>query len=208
MKKQVEESHYSFGSYVTPKRWMSIWNQLDQVLSFSPSHVLEIGPGRGLFKAVVERYGIAVETVDIDSALAPDYVAKASALPLPSRSVDVACAFQVLEHMPFKESLRALSELCRVARKGVVLSLPDCKTRWPISITVPRLGLVRLSVPRPFYKHPPHAFDGQHYWEIGKRGYELPSVTEALNSASEGFGVRTFSVHEHPYHRFFVFTRE
>src|SRR5439155_2642894 len=40
-------------------------------------------------------------------------------------AVDVALCGQVLEHLPWSDVPRALGELARVSRKGVVLTVPD-----------------------------------------------------------------------------------
>ena len=45
-------------------------------------------------------------------------------LPFPDRSFDVVGCFEVLEHLPGDLPRRALSELARVARRAVVLSVP------------------------------------------------------------------------------------
>jgi SAM-dependent methyltransferase len=45
-------------------------------------------------------------------------------LPFPNRSFDVVGCFEVLEHLPGDLPRRALSELARVARHAVVLSVP------------------------------------------------------------------------------------
>jgi len=38
------------------KRWISVWHQLDEVLSLNPSSILEIGPGPGVFKSMIELF--------------------------------------------------------------------------------------------------------------------------------------------------------
>jgi ubiquinone/menaquinone biosynthesis C-methylase UbiE len=208
MKKQVTRSHYNFADYMRKKRWISVWHQLDEVAKLQPDSVLEIGPGTGLFKQAAACFGISVQTVDIDPELAPDYVSPATSLSLDDASVDVACAFQVLEHMPFEDSMKSLAEMFRVARKAVVISLPDAKTRWPVSITIPRIGRRDFFIPRPLYRPPEHRFNGQHYWEISKRHYSLDFVSNQMEKISVGLDMRTFLVPENPYHRFFVFNKK
>ncbi|WP_026278746.1 class I SAM-dependent methyltransferase [Thioalkalivibrio sp. ALJ3] len=207
MRKQVDKSHYAFGDYVHKRRWASVWHQLDEVTRLEPERVLEVGPGPGLFKAAAGVIGVHVETLDLDPELRPDYVASVFHLPFDADVFDVVCAFQMLEHLPFERSLEAFQEMARVARKAVVISLPDAATRWPVSIHVPRIGAVKFSIPKPRLKAPRHQFDGQHYWEINKAGYSLERVTNAfLTDATVRLG-RTFRVPEYPYHRFFVFEK-
>lgn len=204
MQKQVNKSHYEFGRYIHKGRWMSMWHQLDEVKNFNPRRVLEIGPGPGFFKAIAEKIGIRVETLDLDPELAPDHIASVLELPFGDKSFDVVCAFQMLEHLPFEHSLKALQEMIRVSSKAVIISLPDAATRWPFSIHIPKIGVVKVLIPklRLFVKE--HKFDGEHYWEINKAGYELRKVTSALLKNASVRLLRTYRVHEYSYHRFYV----
>ena len=54
----------------------------------------------------------------------------------------------------------------------------------------------------PWLFAPKHRFDGEHHWEMGKRGYRQARILEAMESA--GLDVRKhWRVPEHPYHHFF-----
>lgn len=208
MKKQVDKEHYDFSNYMSKRRWCSIWHQLDEVLSLTPENVLEIGPGPGLFKVVASGFGLKVETLDIADDLNPDIVASATDIPLPDQSYDVVCSFQMLEHIPFDMSIDALKEMARVSRRSIVISLPDAEIRWPYSLHVPKYGAKKFLIKRPFLKIKEHQFDGEHHWEINKKGYELKVVQEAIGNALHGFYInKTYRVPENPYHRFFVFSR-
>lgn len=207
MKKQVEKSHYSFSRYLGKRRWVSFWHQFDEVLNYHPECVLEIGPGPGIFKSVAMNIGLHVETLDLDPELVPDHVASVLELPFANDGFDVVCAFQMLEHIQFDLSIKAFREMCRVASKAVVISLPDAARCWQYSFYLPKIGNVRFLVPKPRLSLPVHEFDGEHYWEINKAGYSLKKV---INKFSECEGVRltkTYRVHENPYHRFFVFEK-
>ncbi len=205
---QVAGSHYQFGRYMHKRRWASMWYQLDEVSRLQPERVLEIGPGPGLFKAVAGAFGIGVETLDIDPELRPDHVASVFELPFADGAFDVVCAFQMLEHLPFDQSLAAFREMTRVAGKAVVLSLPDAAKRRPYSLDFPGIGVVRFSIPKLRLRPPRHKSKGQHYWEINKAGYPLKRVTAELLAQGPVSLARTFRVHEHLFHRFFVFMKE
>lgn len=207
MQKQVDKSHYQFDKYLVKPRWASMWHQLDEVLKLEPRRVLEVGPGPGVFKAVAALFGVQVETLDIDPDLQPDHVGSAFDLPFDEATFDVVCAFQMLEHLPFEQSMRVFTEMARVAHRALVISLPDAARRWPMSIYVPKAGSVRFSVPRPGRRMRPHRFDGEHYWEVNKAGYSLSRVIEATTEAGDVRLMSTFRVHEHNYHRFFVFAK-
>lgn len=207
MKKQVEESHYAFDKYVSKRRWASMWHQLDEVTRLNPKKVLEIGPGPGLFKATAQALGLHVETLDIDPELNPDHVASVFEMPFGNSSYDVVCAFQMLEHLPWDDSKRAFREMARVATVGLVISLPDAATRWPISVHVPKIGKVNMLIPKPSIGPRDHEFDGQHYWEINKAGYPLRKIQNELFSFPGLSLEKSYRVPENPYHRFFVLSK-
>lgn len=211
MKKQVDRNHYNFESYFHKRRWASIWNQLHEILNLNPVSVLELGPGLGLFKQVAGMFGVCVETLDIDYELSPDYVGSVLELPFSENTYEVTCAFQMLEHLPYEDSLVAFAEMCRVSSFRVVISLPDASSGWSQSITIPKLGVFNFFIPRPRVNYPVHKFDGDHYCEINKRGYSLDKVLADLTAISRDFGfvlVKNYRVPENPYHRFFVFNNQ
>lgn len=205
MRKQVDKSHYDFSNYMTKRRWISIWHQLDEVIALEPESVLEIGPGPGVFKTLASMSGLSVETLDIDADLKPDHVALADNMPFEDDTFDVVCAFQMLEHIPYEKSLEVFREMARVAKCGVVISLPDALPAWIYWLYVPKIGQLKFLLPRPFNKTRQHSFDGQHYWEINKKGYMVKQVMRDLRRASGMQLVRSYRVLENPYHRFFVF---
>ena len=206
MKKQVDASHYRFASYMAMPRWGSFWHQLNEVVKLGPETALEIGPGPGYFKMLAGALGIRVETVDVDPDLNPDHVASIGELPFEDHSYDLACAFQVLEHLPFELAITALDELARVARTHVVISLPDARRSWRYLFHLPRLGEKQVLLNRPQHTAPVHNFDGQHHWEINKRGYELEKVIAAFLESGRLALLTTFRPFENPYHRFFIFS--
>jgi Methyltransferase domain len=201
--KQVEKAHYDFESYMRRERWNSVWHQLDEISRLNPSSTLEIGPGPGLFKSIAMSFGLNVETIDIDPELGPDYVGSALALPFSSGKFDVVCAFQVLEHLPFEDSIAAFAEMVRVGSKFVVISLPDSKPVWRYRGYFPKFGTFDKFISRPFWKPQEHAFDGQHYWELNKKNYSFDSVVSRFSKGCRL--VKKYRVLENPYHHFMVF---
>ena len=186
-------------------RWASVWHQLDEVIRLKPENVLEIGPGPGAFKQMATLFGLTVETLDLDPNLKPDHVGSATALPFAEASFDVVCAFQMLEHLPYKTTLQAFAEMVRVSRRYVIISLPDARPLWPYQFYVPKIGTCRFFLPQPILKQGTHVFDGEHYWEINKIGYDLNHVSSDLIALCPL--IKTYRVFENPYHRFFVFER-
>lgn len=202
---QVTRDHYQFGRYMSKERWVSLWHQLAEISLIKANNVLEIGVGGGTFKLVATSMGIDVKTIDIDPALQPDYVASVRNLPFRSNSFDAACAFQVLEHLPYKFALQSFAEVVRVARSHILISLPDAQRVWRFVLHVPGVGPWSFQIPRPTISTQMHQFDGEHYWEINKRGFELARVIADLSTCA--LLRRTFRVPEFPYHRFFLFEK-
>lgn len=208
MQTQVTKDHYVFSSYMHKRRWCSVWHQLDEVLALKPANVLEIGPGPGVFKTLAIQFGVDAKTLDIAEDLKPDYVASAAAMPFDDQSFDVVCAFQMLEHLPFELSLKVMAEMSRVAKKGIVISLPDAEEKWPYSVHLPKYGSKKFHIKKPFSEIKEHEFDGEHYWEINKKGYELDKFIDKLAEAFSAFSLdKNYLVPENPYHRFFVLKR-
>jgi len=112
----------------------------------------------------------------------------------------------MLEHLPYEVSLQAFDEMVRVSRRHVVISLPDTRAVWRYLIHVPKFGAHDFLVPRPRLGAPRHEFDGEHYWEIGKRGYPLARVVADFSKHARL--LETYRVPDNPVHRFFVFDRQ
>lgn len=203
--KQVDKTHYEFHRYMSKARWNSVWHQLDEVLRLKPERVLEIGPGPGVLKHMAGLYGVQVETLDLDPELKPDHVGSATALPFSDGSFDVVCAFQMLEHLPYEQSLCAFAEMVRVSRSNIIISLPDAKPVWRYLAHIPKFGVIDRLISRPFSRAHAHQFDGEHHWEINKLGYELAKITEDLTHFAALR--KCWRVPENPYHRFFMFER-
>ncbi len=206
MSDTTTQAYCRFGQYLTRERWLSIWYQLAEVASLEVASVLEIGPGPGLFKLLAEHYGIDVKTVDNDPHTGPDHVASATALPFKDQAYDCVCAFQVLEHLPYDQSLRAFNEMARVSSRHIVVSLPDARVMWVYALHVPRCGRKIFHLPRPFWRPRRHRFAGQHYWELNKQGFALEKVLRDFTQGPARL-VRTYRLPEQPYWRFLVFRK-
>ncbi len=97
---------------------------------------------------------------------------------------------------------QAFGEMARVSRRHVIISLPDARPVWRYQVHIPKFGPCDFFIPRPLFKAPMHKFDGEHYWEINKRGYPLSRVIADLSRHMQL--VKTYRVFENSYHRFFI----
>jgi hypothetical protein len=205
--KQVKKDHYKFNTYITRERWLSIWYQINELMSLMPENVLEVGPGPGLFKDSCARFGVNIYTLDIDPELCPDIIGSAISIPIKNKAYDVVCAFQMIEHLPYEMSLKAFSEMSRVARSYILISLPDSKITWRYCFHIPFFGVRQFSFARPSLGSNVHKFDGEHYWELNKKGYLLPDVVYDMCRYGEVTLVKSFQVPEYSYHRFLLFKK-
>lgn len=203
MEIQVEAEHYNLEQYLNKGRWSSFWHQLDEVNKLAPSSVLEIGVGMGMFKQMCKGLNINVETVDIDAALNPDYIASVTDLPFSDNTYDVTVAFQVLEHLPYEQFPKALRELKRITKRNIIISLPDSRALWRYSFYIPKFGEKSIYIRKPSIRDSEHKFDGQHYWEISKKGYHLSRIIKDFEKIDLRL-IKTYRVPENTYHRFFV----
>ncbi|GHU81127.1 hypothetical protein FACS1894145_8110 [Bacteroidia bacterium] len=209
IQKQVDKAHYEFGKYVDKSRWNSFYHQIDEIIKIEPNSILEIGVGTGITKYILkDTLHYHYESIDIDEELYPDHVGSVLEMPFADKQYDVVGCFQVLEHLPFENFEKALSELFRVANKAVIISLPDSES--VTCIHIPKLTRKKL-IKKPFTKLKQHVFDGEHYWEINKIGYEIDKILKKINDIAgiHNFILeREYRVFENPYHHFFVLKRD
>ena len=202
----MKKSHFDH-KYDSKKRFCSYWHQIDEVLRIDHGSILEIGVGSGFVSNYLRNKGVSVITLDIAKDLKPDIVASVTDIPFADESFDTIICFEVLEHVLYDDFIKALSELFRISKSHVIISLPEytgnvCR----LDISIPRMIYIKRLIDLSFFKSPVHKFDGQHYWEIGKRGYLLKKVIQDIERA--GFEIkRTYRVFEVPYHRFFLLSK-
>jgi len=152
---------------------------------------------------LLKKHDIKIDTVDIDEELKPDYVASVLDLPFNDNKYDVVVAFQVLEHIPFDKFSQAISEMRRVGIRYLIISLPDAKKWWEYAFYIPFLGQKRFLIKRPRIRPRIHQFDGEHHWEISKKGFSLEKIKLEFKEQNLEL-VKTYFVPENFYHRFFV----
>jgi len=193
-------SKYLFEKYVYLSRWISYWYQVKEVLTLRPRNCLVIGVGDAVVVDVLKKYIDEVKTLDIDEKLNPDFIASVEKMPLPEESFNVILCAEVLEHLPFEKFENSLNELRRVSKKYVALSLPHFGPPIKLSFKVPLFKEAKKALRIPFPIK--HEFNGEHYWEIGKRGYPLSKIKSIIQKY---FKIKKdFVPFENQYHHFFL----
>ena len=209
MQGQIDVMHYDFTKYVSRTRWIAFYHQLEEVISTNPSSILEIGVGSGVLRMMLKDFlQYEYESMDINKALNPNHVGSILEMPFPNAKYDTIGCFQVLEHLPYEDFEKALSELFRVAKKAVIVSLPNAGRI--IEIHIPKI-CKRKFIKWPFTRLKEHKFDGHHYWELNTKGYALKTVLEKMKGICEknNFYIdRKYRVWEDKFYHFFVFKRK
>lgn len=190
--------------YNDKRRWASYWHQIKEILDFNPKKVLIIGKGNGLVSEYLKLAGIKIVVLDIDETLKPDVIASVLKMPFSDKEFDVVLCAEVLEHLPYNEFNKALSEIKRVAKIGAVISLPHFGPAIRFFLKIPFLPELKfiLKLPYPIK----HQFKGEHNWEIGKRDYPLRRIRNDIKKS--GFTIENdYIVFENPLHHFFVLNK-
>lgn len=201
--KQVDKKHYEFAGYFHKFRWMSYWYQTKEIVSREDiTTCLDIGPGNQFLKKMLEmhRPDIEYKTLDIDEELKPDFIGSVTNIDLSDNSFDLVCAFQVLEHIEFKDFVPALKELKRVSKKYVFISLPHNVPSFDLEFKLPGLKRVSIAIKSPWGQK--HVFKGQHYWEVGKLGYSAKKIRKIFADHFEI--IADYVPHENQYHHFYI----
>jgi len=181
-KTQVSKKHY-FKGYDSLKRFISYFYQIDSVIKTKPKTVLEIGIGNKTVSNYLKQMRFQITTCDFDKNLQPDIVADIRNLPFKTNSFDTILACQILEHIPFEDVKKALSELKRVSKKNVIISIPYTRAymenlfkiitpfferQFHFSVKIPCLWVGYFKKSK------------EHYWEMGRKNYSKREIRELI----------------------------
>jgi len=144
--------------------------------------VLIVGPGQGLERVVFEWRGFEVTTVDIDRTFSPDYVGSVHDLKeFVSGQFDVVMASHVLEHLAESYLDPALRELARVGKYAIIyLPVHGKHIQWRFMTGARKVDLSVVWDLFNFLKRAdgmsPRYMSGQHFWEVGLRGFKVKDM--------------------------------
>jgi hypothetical protein len=148
--------------------------------------VLIVGPGQRLDTTVLRWRGYSVTTYDIDPVLEPDVLGSVHDMSAFSGwQFDAVIASHVLEHLPEPFLDQSIAELARVARHAVVY-LPVAGRHAQLRFVPGFKGIDwSICVDVFAYWHRPDGLtasysEGQHYWEVGMRGFRRRQVRRRL----------------------------
>jgi len=160
------------------ENFVSYYTQLNEIYNSHSRNILEIGIGNKLIYNHLKEIGLKVTSLDINYNLKPDYVGDICNLPFKDNSFDMACAFEVLEHLPFSDFEKCLTELKRVSSKNVIISVPIRKAGIEFYVWLPKLHSFYFYIDLPIpIKHKGVTSDKDgHYWEVNKMGFSKKKI--------------------------------
>lgn len=203
LKKQVDKTAYRFERYCGEDRFYSYHQQLREIFEAAPKTMLEVGVGDRVVASYIKQNStIEYRSLDIADDVGADVIGTVTDLPFPDKSFDLVCAFEVLEHIPFEQFDTALSEMARVASKTVLISVPHFGPAVKFLWKMPLLPEIRVAFKLPYART--HEFNGQHYWEIGTKGYPTKRIREHM--AAHFTIERDYVPFHNQYHHMFVLT--
>ena len=193
---------YDNFSYINLDRWASYWHQIKAVRDLGPGRVLEVGVGNKTVYTQLKLSGLDVTGLDIDPSLEPDVVSSVEKMPFKDESFDAVLCAEVLEHLPFSSFESSLTELSRVSRRHVVLTLPHWGRHFSYDFRLPLIRRIRGYVKVSFPRKEQHA-NSPHKWEIGKKGTSMATVRRTIEKS--GLVIKSdYVLFEMPYHHMFI----
>jgi len=209
MNYQVEPEHYLIQYYDNKERFISYWHQINEIITLKPQTILEIGMGNGFVAKYLKDRKFNIITLDIDTRLKPDIAGNVLALPFYNGVFSLVSCCEVLEHLPYHSFITTISELVRVSRFYIVLSLPDITPAYRLYLHIPKLIKIKQLLTIPGIRKICHEFDGYHYWEIGKDKYPLNRIINDIKEVKPSVEIiKTYRIFEHHNHRFFILKKK
>lgn len=175
--------------------------------------VLEVGTGDGVVRRCVQPFVRGYTVLDINEQLQPDILANLlEPQPALAARYDAVVCTEVLEHLPFDDLQRALSQLASFLKPGgeLFLTLPHRKGHMLVVTPRQRLwkwrfpvGLTSLSEAYNRFVRRRIWIDPHHCWEIGDGRVARAHVQQRLAAA----GLREQVFTELPYCDYWVLAR-
>ncbi len=148
-------SRHAVADRVDPSPWQydypvlrALRADVEGLLAHAPARgsgavALDVGAFRSPYKALLERLGYAVRTLDLTTEHGADYAGTAEATGRPDASVDLVLSTQVLEHV--RQPWVAMREFHRILKPG---------------------GQLLITIPHVWFYHP-HPGD---FWRVTQEG--------------------------------------
>jgi hypothetical protein len=180
---QIDANRYFQDEYLGISRFLSYREQIVSVVDLKGVTTIgEIGKGNGLTSSILKQFGYDVTTIDFDPNVMPDV--ECSVLELKravTKKFNAVLCFEVLEHLQFDDFENALENLGFISDRYLILSLPYVGITIKAHLYVAKYGEREIEFTKRvplFWKS--HVFNGQHYWEVGKKGFSRDRIRRII----------------------------
>ncbi|UCF82794.1 MAG: class I SAM-dependent methyltransferase [Desulfobacteraceae bacterium] len=159
------------------------------------SKILIVGPGLGLDKIVLAWRGYEVTTLDIDGTFTPDYIGSVHDLNIfGSEQFDIVIASHVLEHLAEPYLNSAVKEIARVGKYALIyLPVHGKHLQWRFMTGSRKIDLSFILDLYNYFRKPdgtsPCYMAGQHFWEVGMRGFKVRELKKRFSEFFHVFDV-------------------
>lgn len=209
--KSLLKSDYFNDSYFGDTQLYSFVEQIKKIKKILKNYdglqeikILEVGKGNGFVSNFIKSMGFSVTTFDINSNLEPDMIGDVLELStyFNDSCFDLVLCSEVLEHMELNSFEKALSEIRKVSKKYVFITLPEYKSfsgfHFLIRLFNKSKQIAFFLPTKPSYKMTP-----EHFWEID---FDKNTTRKKINLSLNKF----FVIHDsgrfklNPNHNYFI----
>lgn len=163
----LSKHRYETEGYFAEKQWASYLFAIREVMRNIPKgeKILEIGVGGGYVAMLLAKIGYVVETYDVNRNLHPTKVVDISSEEIPVEDLgEYGCVIctEVLEHIPFEKFEMCISNIRRLSKKYLFLTIPDAYEKQQIKFSFGGRTL-RSPIFRTYIRK---KIVDIHYWEL------------------------------------------
>lgn len=188
--------------------WHRYFAILKELSKYSPSSILEIGPGEGTIRKTYESFTKTYKTADVNTNLKPDFLSDVRTLiPKAEQSFDAVIAADILEHIAFSDMPSALNNIKKYLSKNGKAFITIPHRAWFLFFLHwinYKHHIVRApDWMRKFYRKllgKKMWIDPDHQWEIGDGVHTIEGVEAVMKNA----GFRIVKRSALPYVDFWV----
>lgn len=223
--KYMETTKWKFLNKKIANSYMIQYSTISKLLKekVDTAKILEVGPGGKLTASVLKGLGFNYLTLDAQEDVSPDICCDIKEFKGSDyeNQFNLIAAFQILEHIPYENAIKALSEFKSASSEYIFISVPyhhrwlklDMKAGHKsfIGKALKRMSTLKIferpNTPNRKYREEfisryPYAV---HFWEIGRGGLSLKKFIADVESRVGVKLVDSFPNEIHPYHYYFVF---
>lgn len=191
--------YFSSEKYLIEGRWFTYNHIIQNITKYDECKILEIGPGNGIVKSILNNFGYEVVTMDISKVVDCNILGDVRYLPIKNKTFDIIICSQVLEHVPFEYFEKILLSIQMVCKNIVIITLPDSNLYFSISLKIPFFDVKHFLFQLPFTRY---VKDEEHFWEIGQKGTKFEYIDLILHKYFHK--EKDYRIPLFPWHHLFV----